>query len=127
MFKLLLLLLPIIFQHFNFSIIMNVKPHIENAATTPIVLLHGAGGHPWTMASIQGVLWSKGYKNVHNVSYDYNGTLEESVADTHRTLTQLFPERRPKIVFIGQSLGGVVAIVRVELLLIQHQQQKPES
>lgn len=75
---------------------------------TPVILLHGLGSHPWTLAPLAYCIRQR-FQHVHNLKYpvdnmEFHETLQ-FVDDLMATLV----DKTKSVILIGQSMGGVVA------------------
>lgn len=75
-----------------------------------IVLLHGAGGHSWSLSPIKIMLKMKGYRNIHVIDYDFTTTIDRCIESVHNQLLEKANIKKDSIIVIGQSLGGVVGM-----------------
>lgn len=73
---------------------------------TPVILLHGAGGHSWSMKPIEWILRWKSYPNVHIIDYDFSGDLKSCIDSADDEIRKKVDGN--EVVIIGQSLGGVI-------------------
>lgn len=86
-----------------------INQPLKYDSNTPIVLIHGLGGHPITMIPIKKTLELKGYTNVININYNTSGTLKECINDAQKSIEQNV-SKDEEIIVIGQSLGGVIGL-----------------
>lgn len=77
---------------------------------TPIILLHGLGSHEWSLYPMKRYLRYCGYTTVHTVRYPASDlSIADSVDYVDTELLNLLHARDREVVFIGQSMGGVIA------------------
>lgn len=87
----------------------NTDTDTQNNLDTPVVLLHGAGGHHWSLYPLKWYLeYRIGYQNVHIVQYSTFCTLDDAIQQVDEQLTQMIDKTRTSIIVIGQSKGGVI-------------------
>lgn len=81
------------------------------AFDTPIVMLHGLGGRPFTCIPLEFYLRCSGYQNIHRPWYpaDQYSDIEKGLAALDEILLQRGLRKDQPIVAIGQSMGGVYA------------------
>lgn len=75
-----------------------------------IYLLHGVGGHEIILYPLMYYLMYYGYGRIDTISYDVDKqTFEESLNEVSDKIEYDKNGTYPRLIFIGQSMGGVIA------------------
>lgn len=76
-----------------------------------VFLIHGLGGHSFTLMPLQMYLKWQGYTNVHIVGYDVAtcSNADEALNEVDEEMRKYSLPAQGPVVVIGQSMGGVLA------------------